>query len=78
MQRLLTARVRIHTQHQTGDATVVWPQYPGILETLMLAIILYTCGLGWFETIWFLSTFTMSVSDNTNTSGVCQQNKETW
>jgi len=27
MQRLLTARLRIHTQQQTGDATVVWPQY---------------------------------------------------
>jgi len=27
MQRLLAARVRIHTQQQTGDATVVWPQY---------------------------------------------------
>ena len=27
MQRLPTARVRIHTQQRTGDATVVWPQY---------------------------------------------------
>jgi len=27
MQRFLTARVRIHMQQRTGDATVVLPQY---------------------------------------------------
>jgi len=27
MQMLLTAKVGIHTQQQTGEATVVWPQY---------------------------------------------------
>jgi len=36
MKRLLTARVQVHTQQQTGDATIVCRNTP---ETLMLAIL---------------------------------------